>query len=164
MQSRKQQGTLTVEFAMGSFAFVILFLAWAEISYLGFVSSVVDYAASESSRFSRTQFADDTLNDNGDITALGYQQAFTGFLRAQDAVWTKFVNPDAFQTQFVAFTNIEALKNCQSLNACSNGGSLQKPLAVYQLTYDYTPVFSGLYDNSNISLTREVITIQEYER
>ena len=50
----KQKGVVAIEVAMGLFGFLLMMFYWMEVSYLGFVSSLMDYAVTEASRGART--------------------------------------------------------------------------------------------------------------
>ena len=41
----KQKGVVAIETALGLMAFLMMIFYWMEVSYMGFVSSLMDYAA-----------------------------------------------------------------------------------------------------------------------
>ncbi|OEE60833.1 pilus assembly protein TadE [Enterovibrio norvegicus FF-162] len=147
--SKKQQGIVSIEFAMG---FIMLFysmIAWAEICVMGFISSVVDYSISESSRAART-------SANADYEAL-----FREALLDSDQLWVKIVDPNKFDVSVRYFSSFN-----QVSNPAFSGGSNREnnPIALYRISYEYKPIFALFFDDESVTLSREVFGLQEFER
>ncbi|PMN71900.1 TadE/TadG family type IV pilus assembly protein [Enterovibrio norvegicus] len=146
---KNQKGVVTTEFSIG---FIFLFYAlvvWVEICVMGYVSSVIDYAISESSRVART-------SANADYEAL-----FKSALAQSDQLWVKIVNPDKFDVSVRYFDSFS-----QASNSLNTGGEdrTNNPIALYRISYDYDPIFAYFFDDSKVTLSREVFGLQEFER
>ena len=147
-----QRGVATVEFSITVIVFIIMVLFVAEIARLAYVSSVLDLAVSEAAK--------EAKNAPSDLDG-GYQSRFQRRLTEQGgALWGFLTRADAVK---VTISYAETIKEMID----SGGGSRasQRPLARYQLAYQYHPMFfpfPGFWANN--LLTREVIFVQEYER
>ncbi len=156
MNSR-QRGVISIEFAIGIVGFIMMFLFWVEVSYMGYVSSVVDLAITESSRDAKNAEEED------------YKEKFTEVVQADDSLWGSFINIDNLSMTTRYYNNVSELAlPCEQgeEGTCDEVGEPKNSaLAIYTLNYNYSPIFNLLFDLSNdIGLSREVIVIQEYER
>ena len=152
---KKQQGVFAIEFAMGILLFLMMIFYWMEVSYMGFVSSVVDYAVAESSRGARTVPSDD------------YRKEFKSILDDSNSGWASFVDAERFTLKVSYFKDIQSLDCDESKKECDGETSpLNNPLAIYRVSYPYQPLFASLFfeDIGTMTISREVITVQEYER
>ncbi len=151
-----QQGIVATEVAMGLFGFLTLLFYWMEVSYMGFVSTLVDYAASEASRAARTAPSND------------YNVDFSAVINKTDSLWTVFIQPENFTLETHYFASVDSLTAAcpDETPYCQESSQSEAPLAVYRVSYPYRPLFMSLLftSDSNLSISREVITIQEYER
>ena len=55
---KKQKGVVTIEFALGFFAFWLMVAAWAELSFMSYISAVNDLAIAEASRSAKKDTQD----------------------------------------------------------------------------------------------------------
>lgn len=149
---RRQRGVVSIEVALGLLGFLGLIFYWIEVSYMGFVSSVVDYAVVEASKVSRY---DPGSNDNY------YTDRFKTVLALSDSFWAKFLDVDKFTMAVNYYKSVENLAAGQSA-----ASSRDAPLALYRLSYPYQPLFLSWFmpPDRAMSISREVIAVQEYER
>lgn len=144
---------MAIEVALGLLAFLGVIFFWIEVSYMGFVSSVVDYAVVEASKVSRY----DPGTDSGSY----YDRRFKEILGMSDSLWANFLDEKQFAIETRYYLSVADLK----AGAWIAGSSLA-PLAVYRLSYPYQPLFLSFFIPSDqvMSISREVIAVQEYER
>ncbi len=154
MAKHKQTGVVAIEFALGLLAFLGMIFYWIEVSYLGFVSSVVDYAVVEASRVSRH-------NPDTDVSDSFYTDKFKGVLDLSGSLWAHFLDVEEFTVTTSYYTSVEALENKAPVASPKDA-----PLAIYRLSYPYQPLFMSLFlpEDQTMNITREVIAVQEYER
>ncbi|MDD1794647.1 pilus assembly protein [Enterovibrio makurazakiensis] len=146
-RKNQQSGVITLEFAIGFPLLFFFLMFWVEICVIGYLSSVVDYAISESSRTARS-----SANAN-------YESIFRTAISNSNDFWTKVVDPTKFSISVEFYDSLDS--------AASRAGTVlgsDKPIALYQVSYEYEPMFSYLYDAETLNLSREVIAIQEFER
>ncbi|WP_087023849.1 TadE/TadG family type IV pilus assembly protein [Thaumasiovibrio subtropicus] len=154
---KRSRGVVSIEFALGIFGFLLMFLFWVEVSYMGYVSSVVDLAITEASRDAKNAEEED------------YKAKFTAVVQADNSLWGNFINIDNLSMTTRYYNSVSDLAvpceqgeggDCNEVGEAKNSS-----LAIYTLEYTYNPVFNLLFDlSSDIGLAREVIVIQEYER
>ncbi|MCZ2722868.1 pilus assembly protein [Marinomonas sp. 15G1-11] len=148
--SRKdKKGVVAIEFALGFFAFVSLFLLWGEMAVMGFFSSVLDYSVSEASREVRTTSAED------------YKAEFVKRIKTNNDLWSNFIDTNKFTISVKYYDDIGSIADDKNFG---HDNATLSTLAVYKIDYDYTPVFSLFYDDGTVKLSRQVINLQEYER
>lgn len=147
-----QQGVATIEFSLTVIVFIFMVLFVAETARLAYVSSVIDLAVSEAAK--------EAKNAPSSVDG-GYRGRFEKRLTEQGgALWGFLTKADAADITIAYADSISDM--------ISNGGSshfTKQPLARYQLSYQYHPMFfpfPGFWANN--LLTREVIFVQEYER
>lgn len=147
---RRQSGVVAIEFALGVMAFLLMVFYWIEVSYLGFVNSVVDYAVVEASRVSRYDL------DGGDYTG-----AFVNEIK-KDSLWGQFLDVERFGQKVTYFKTRGELAS----GVECTGTSKDSPLAIYELSYSYQPLFVSLFipSGETMNITREAIMVQEHER
>ena len=152
---RQQKGVVATEFALGVLALFAMVFYWIEVSYLGFVNSVVDYAVLEASRGSRYQ-----LHKSESY----YDKAFEEILDNVDSVWMQFLDSDQFKRE-VFYCKSEDLDESSGLEKC-NSTLRGAPLGVYRLSYTYQPIVVSFFMPAmeKINIVREVIMVQEHER
>ncbi|MGY0217812.1 TadE/TadG family type IV pilus assembly protein [Endozoicomonadaceae bacterium StTr2] len=150
-----QRGATAVETALGMLAFLLMIFYWIEVSYMGFVSGLVDMAVSEASRDART------------VPSHQYHTIFNNVLRSSNSIWSDFVDPGEFSLQTRYYKSVQAItaEDCEKDNPTCNPQQ-NAPIAVYSVSYPYQPILGSLIAGPDFSMdiTREVITIQEYER
>ena len=145
-----QKGVVAIETALGLLAFLMMIFYWMEVSYMGFVSSLMDYASAEGSRAARTSELEE-----GD-----YQKLFEDIIKDSGSIWGQFVDADDIK---VSTYFCESVEQAASLD-CNEDGS-NYPIAVYQLTYYYQPLLTSLFfkPGETMAISREAFAIQEYE-
>ena len=149
---RQQKGLVATEFALGVLALFAMVFYWIEVSYLGFVNSVVDYAVVEASRVSRYQ---------PNETEGYYDAEFEKILENADSLWMQFLDKESFKRDVFYYSSVTNLENDSKA-----GSSEGAPLGVYRLSYTYQPIFVSFFMPSmkEINIVREVIMVQEHER
>ena len=154
----KQKGVVSIEFALGFFAFWLMMAAWVEMSYMSYVSSVGDYAIAKASRVAKKDTED-------------YVSTFKSILESDDSILSSLVDSTKFK---VGVRYLNSLSELQSVTdvcstndddefVCGSEGETNKAIAIYHLEYDYEGIFSYFLDNNTV-FSREVIVVQEYER
>lgn len=143
------KGMVVIEFLGGFFALFLLFAAWVEMSMIGFVSSALDYAISETARDARTTSSDD------------YNQVFRSSLKNNNSLWAEFLHTDRLILKATYYNSLSDLAHGRSTTASNPKGA---SIGVYRVSYDYQPVFTTFFTQSHLDLSREVIGVQEYER
>ena len=154
---KRQKGVVTIEFALGFFAFWLMIAAWAELSFMSYVSAVNDLAISEASRTAK--------KDNQDYIDSFYEQ-----LEASDSVWSGLVDKSKFRASVRYLGDMNELQQVDDI--CLPGDGIQTvecgvpdnaAIAIYYISYDFDSIFSYFIDEATI-FGREVIVVQEYER
>lgn len=143
----RTSGIVTIEFIFG---FMILFyclMFWVELCIIGFLSSVVDYAISESSRTAKA-----SANAN-------YTTIFYDAINNSENAWTKIIDVDKFDVSVEYFSTFQDVAN-----GIGSSSGTNKPIALYKVSYDYEPMFPAFFESDYLALSREVYAIQEFER
>jgi tight adherence protein E len=145
---KRQRGVVVVEFALGFPAFILMIFLWAEISFLGYASAVLDMATSEAVR----RVKSDKFADNAAIKA-----EIEAVLAQSSSLWSNFIDADNF-----TFTSCyyHAIADANA-GVCSTN-SEDNPIAVFQMGYPYQSIYNSL--GGTFNLKREMIVILEYER
>lgn len=156
MSGAKQKGVASIEFALGFFGFWLMCMAWAEMSYISYISAMGDLAISEASRNAKLQDSD-------------YITAFQRSLNRSDSIWAGLVDSANFRISIRYLSTIQALveqiepclvaKGQQSAVCGNETGSA---MAIYRIDYDFNSMFSYFMDKTTV-FTREVVVIQEYQ-
>ncbi|QIL85347.1 pilus assembly protein [Vibrio sp. HDW18] len=155
--SKKQSGVATIEFVGGFFAFWLMCMAWVEMSFLSYVSSLGDLAIASAAR--ETKKVDGTY----------YQAQFKTILEQQDSLWSYIVSADKFQYSIQYVKKLDDLHNYDQKCLGEDGDQLNcndpkdMAIAVYSITYDYQPIFNFFLNDKTV-FAREAIVIQEYQR
>jgi len=154
---KTQKGVVTIEFALGFFAFWLMLAAWAELSFMSYVSAVNDLAISEASRSAKKDTQD-------------YIDSFYAQLEDSDSVWSGLVDKSKFRASVRYVSDMDALQlvnaTClptegQQTGEC--GVADNAAIAIYYISYDFNSIFGYFIDEETI-FGREVIVVQEYER
>ncbi|WP_191602904.1 TadE/TadG family type IV pilus assembly protein [Marinomonas algicola] len=146
---KNKKGTVAIEFGIGIFAFLSMFLLWGEMVMMGFFSSMLDYTVSEASREVRTLSVED------------YRSAFVARINRQDTLWSNFIDTNKFKISVKYYDDISSVADDENLG---DDEAALSTLAVYSIKYDYTPIFKLFYKDGVVGLSRQVINLQEYER
>ena len=153
----KQQGVASIEFVIGFFAFWLMCMAWVEMSYMSYVSSINDMAISEVAREAKKGSHD-------------YMETVQKVLHRNGSMWNTVIDGDKFQVTIHYVKSVEELTHvthqCQievgeSQKQC--GDEQESSLAIYRVNYPFTPIFSYFLGLDGL-LSREMIVVQEYER
>ncbi|UPR30550.1 pilus assembly protein [Vibrio crassostreae] len=167
---KKHLGIASIEFALSFMAFWLMCITWAEMGYMSYVSSVSDYAISESVRNAKVVIQDSsTRGESGSTT--DFMQSFKNSIQAQGSLWGEMIDPNKFRLSIQYLDDIQALSSykgeCEieddSLYELECGEPVNSVMAVYRIDYDFKPMLSFLIDTETL-FSREVIVIQEYER
>lgn len=153
----KQRGVVAIEFALGFLVFFSMLVFWVEVSYMGYVSSMVDYTIAEASRESKNKSKDD------------YKEIFKTVINKNGSLWSAFINVEKLTIKTRYYTSVDSLVlpcTTDTDGDCAEVGSPNNsPLAVYTLKYDYTPLYTFFFNQGeSLNITREIVAIQEYER
>ena len=159
MKRFKQKGVVAIETALGLFSFLLMIFFWMEVSYMGFVSALMDYSVTEAGRSAKASPSDN------------YNTLFKNIVRDADSLWGSFVdvNTIEFETKYYQTVGALADETCEDDGEtpfCNATEEVENsPIAVYRVSYPYQPLFLSLFvDTDEMTISREVITIQEYER
>ena len=151
--NKERKGVVAVEFALVFIPFFALVLFTMELSRVIYLYAAIDLSLSEASQ--RASYAG-TAGEANDYASL-FNIAFKNNIEK---------TPLLFNDDTVDIT----VKYCDSIDKiiarnCSGSDSSGMPLAMYNISYHYKPVFfifpSDFLQNS---LTRNIIHVQEYER
>lgn len=147
----KQRGVVAIETALGMFAFLLMIFYWMEVSYMGFVSALVDYSVTEAGRSAKAS------------ERVDYKKIFEAAIKNTNSLWGSFIDVDDLGVETKYCKTVDDLAR----EAC-NGAKTNSPIAIYRVSYDYQPLFLSLFmgqkEANAMKISREVITIQEYER
>lgn len=147
----KQRGVVAIETALGMFAFLLMIFYWMEVSYMGFVSALVDYSVTEAGRSAKAS------------ERVDYKKIFEAAIKNTNSLWGSFIDVDDLGVETKYCKTVDDLAR----EAC-NGAKTKSPIAIYRVSYDYQPLFLSLFmgqkEANAMKISREVITIQEYER
>ncbi|MCG6461806.1 pilus assembly protein [Vibrio parahaemolyticus] len=159
---RWQKGSITVEVAMGIPIILIAFFAWVELCTLIYAMGTVDDAFTVGVKnVKKAGSWDSTENYAQDIV-----NELTNY---NSALGTNLIKEDSIDVNVYYFSNVRDLQKCSSssyenISDCPyyKASSRSNPIALYELNYSYHPMFSSWFPD--ISLKREIIAIQEFER
>ncbi|MCO4784963.1 hypothetical protein [Marinomonas atlantica] len=149
-KAKKQRGLAAIELALGFVGFWTLCLVWVEMSYVSYMSALGDIMITQASSEAKR-------GDSGFLTA------FDNALAEQDSLWRHLVDEDDFTTSIRYVADFEALAAISGDAAIPIGesGDVDSPIAIYRISYRFTPVFTTLFGSTEEIFTREMIVIQE---
>ncbi|WP_261882016.1 TadE/TadG family type IV pilus assembly protein [Vibrio pelagius] len=153
---RRQNGVVSIEFALGFFAFWLFIAAWVEVCFLSYVSATTDLAIANASR--------EAKKDNST-----YLASFKKVLDTSDSVWSNFVDSSKVSSSVHYVKTMAELHSVADVCTPSVGAGAtcgveqDSSIAIYHLRYEVGGVFTYFFDNTTL-LSREVIVVQEYER
>ncbi len=132
-------------------------MLWVEMSYMSYISAINDFVITEAAREVKTEQA-------------GYLVAFRQEIEDHSGLWGSIIDPANFRLSInyvQSIADLEGLVNpCEvpdGQNVAECGNEDNSAIAVYNISYDFSPIFTFFMDTETI-LSREVIVIQEYER
>lgn len=151
--SKKQGGLITIELALGFLSFWLICVLWIEMSYVSYVSAMGDMMISHAS--SQAKRGED----------VDFQVAFEAALQQSDSLWNGFVGDGSDFTSCVYYVpSYQGLKSLgPDADICDQGSGADDtaPIAVYQVHYGYTPMFTTFLGSTVDTFSREMIVIQE---
>lgn len=145
-----EQGVAAIEFSMVFIPFIISILFIAEMCRVVFISSALDLILAES----------------GHIAAItrkpeNYQYYFNNEINKRMSKWPLISHEVHVAISVTWCDNITAVIN----HACTTTDARNKPLAFYNVTTDYKPLF--FFFPSRIimgELSRKILLVQEFQR
>ncbi|MFA1562327.1 pilus assembly protein TadE [Aliivibrio fischeri] len=157
MNTKHQKGVASIEFVMGFLIFWFICMAWVEMSYMSYISSISDLIVSESARESKKEESD-------------YLKSFHDTINSNQSLWGGVIDPHKFTLSIQYLDNVTELGNlivpCMVPDGSISiecGDSRDKAIAIYRIDYSFSSIFSYFFNTESI-FRREVIVIQEYER
>lgn len=156
MRRSNQKGFIaSLEFCLGFFLLWLVLMAWVEISYMSFISATNDLIIAEA--------AGDSKIREGE-----YGSTFTDIVEKHTSGWEGVLDRSKYKLSIQYLGSVSALESytgrCSgSSSVATCGNAANSSIAIYHLTYDFSTIFSKLFDVTSL-LKREVIVIQEYER
>ncbi|NRB42225.1 MAG: pilus assembly protein [Pseudomonadales bacterium] len=164
----RQRGVAAIEFVFGFMAFWIMCMAWAEMSYMSYISAIGDIAIAEASREAKK--GDGALQ--GDVRDEHYYLTlFESALKDNNSsIWSAIANADNFRISIQYLDGIDELEDIIECTADDDAGEISKEcgdsasaIALYRISYNFTPMFTYFTDLDSI-FSREMFVVQEYER
>ncbi|EKO3893393.1 pilus assembly protein [Vibrio sp. V31_P5A7T61] len=162
MTTKRIKGVATIEFVGGFFAFWLMCMAWVEMSFMSYVSSLGDLAIANAAREVKRSDSD-------------YEKQFAEILNQDNSLWRHLINTGNFKYSVHFVKNLEELTRYEDeclrveVDEETTPGKLlcdqptNHAIAVYRITYDYQPMFN-FFLSSDTLFSREAIVIQEYQR
>jgi len=145
---KRQRGVVAIEFALVFPVFIFMILLWAEISFVGYTSAVLDMATSEAVRRVKS---DEFIDDDAIIAEV------EGVLTQNNSLWSNFIDVGNFTFTRCYYEDI----NSANTDPCGTDNT-NNPVAIFNMAYTYTPIYNFL--GGNFNLQREMIVILEFER
>ncbi|TOD75638.1 pilus assembly protein TadE [Vibrio parahaemolyticus] len=163
-----QKGSLTVEVAMGLPVLIMVLFTWFDLSVLTYSMGVTDHALTTAVMSSKKQ------GSSSNSEKVDYQDVVKTKLESSGgALWSKVVDHSSVSASVYYFKNLSDFVQCnrsgQALDDCPNvkkgdavANSVNMPIAIYQLSFTYHPLFNFVMPS--MSINREMVVVQEYER
>ncbi|MCG3722548.1 pilus assembly protein [Vibrio cincinnatiensis] len=152
-----KKGIATIEFVGGFFAFWLMCMAWVEMSFISYVSSLGDLAIAKAAREAKK------------TDGINYVTEFNQLLNEENSLWHYVVDANKFKARVQFVKHLDDLHNYETrcLGEGEEAFNCNDPkdmaIAVYHISYDYQPIFSFFLSRETL-FAREVIVIQEYQR
>lgn len=149
MRKYKQQGTVSIEFAMSSIVLFMMIFAVFELTRFIYINNLVDIAITEASRDSRIH-----QNEGNDSYKTLLEQSLH-----QNSLWNSLaINTENYDFKEQCYKDFNALTNSIEGTVECN----KSELAIYTLTYTYHPmfIFNGV---TTRKITRSVLVQNEYQ-
>ncbi|WP_332397969.1 TadE family protein [Vibrio metschnikovii] len=154
---RYKKGVATIEFVGGFFAFWLMCMAWVEMSFMSYVSSLGDLAIAKAAR--------ETKKMDGS----NYITEFERVLREENSLWHYIVDANKFKANVQFVKSLDELHDYETLCLGKDRDTFNcnepkdMAIAIYDITYDYQPIFNFFLSGETV-FSREAIVIQEYQR
>lgn len=163
----KLRGSLTAEVALGLPVLLIVLFTWFDLSVMTYSMGVIDHA------FTIAVMKSKKLGDSSNSSTVNYQDHLLDELENSGGVlWKSVVLNSSIETNVYYFNNLATFVSCNKstspISQCadksgnSTENAVNMPLAVYQLNFEYQPLFN--YFLPSMKISREIIAVQEYER
>ncbi|ENO8415219.1 pilus assembly protein [Vibrio mimicus] len=164
MMRKHQKGSLTVEVAIGLPILMMAIFTWIELCVFTYSLTVTDHALTTGVMRVKK------LGDASNSKTIDYDRMLQEQLkRSGGALWNNVVKPESVTAKIRYFRNYDDLLNCsysgsENVEECPTAEEQPKnmAIAVYELRYEYQPMFNYLLPKMQIR--REVLSVQEYER
>lgn len=162
-QLKKQKGVISVEAAFGLPILLLMVLIWFELCLMVYAIAVTDHAI--------TRAVSDTkkLGRADAISTINYDRAIRSAIRRSGGIFLPAViDSQSIQSRIHYIDGYQTLVRCSTsvreFSSCSGVSSepQNKALALYEVAFEYSPIFNFLLPS--IEMRREVMAIQEYER
>lgn len=145
-------GSVAIEFSMVFIPFIISILFIAELCRVVYLSSALDLMLAESGHVASITTSPEK-----------YNTYFTEELNKRMTRWPLISRPAVVSVSILYCDNLSYLATEQ--NRCSTTISVDKPLALYQLTVNYQPLFFIFPRTmTERELKRRVVFVQEFQR
>ncbi len=150
---KHKRGLVAIELALGFIGFWMLCMVWVEMSFVSYTSALGDLMISQASSQAKRE-------------EVNFKQSFDSVIQQSNSIWKSVVTDDDFTACVRYVSDFNALKNISSDQAlCPEGvaevGDSNSPIAIYRVSYSFTPIFTNLFGTSKKVFTREMIVVQE---
>lgn len=152
VSKRRQRGVFSIEFAIGAMVMFLVTFGIFEMCRFIYVINLAESSLRESSR--------DTRVWEGERTKKLYQQRLTEMFENKGEIWHVLVDSSRYQLSISYFENMLDLVNDKP--SLSETKQQRSPLALYEITYDYTPMFilTGVVEQK---ISRRILVTMEHE-
>ncbi|ORT49805.1 hypothetical protein ST37_12295 [Vibrio sp. qd031] len=164
MKRKSQSGVVTLEFATGFLIFWLMIVAWLEVAYVSYVTSINDLAINEAALTAKKNSQD-------------YLTTYGNVLKENDSIWSGFIDPskviytvtykkgltELSQSSEKCLPELDENGVYKTFTETCGSSASGSALAVYYMSYEFDGVFSRFFNN-RWATAREIIVVQEYER
>ncbi|WP_394391319.1 TadE/TadG family type IV pilus assembly protein [Shewanella woodyi] len=149
---RRQLGAFSVEFAIGAMVMFLVTFGIFEISRLIYVINLAESSLRESSRDTRVWEGE----RSGDL----YDQRLTQMFEKKGEIWHLLVDPKRYHLSITYFESLSDLIDDKP--SLSQAKQQRSPLAIYEISYQYTPMFflAGIVEKR---ISRRILVTMEHE-
>lgn len=149
---RRQLGAFSVEFAIGAMVMFLVTFGIFEISRLIYVINLAESSLRESSRDTRVWEGE----RSGDL----YDQRLTQMFEKKGEIWHLLVDPKRYHLSITYFESLSDLIDDKP--SLSQAKQQRSPLAIYEISYQYTPMFflAGIVEKK---ISRRILVTMEHE-
>ncbi|MCL1145362.1 pilus assembly protein [Shewanella marinintestina] len=149
---KRQLGAFSVEFAIGAMVMFFVTFGIFELSRLIYVINLTESALRESSR--------DTRVWEGERYDDLYQQRLIQMFENKGEIWHLLADPKRYSLSISYFESFPDLLNDKPSITLTK--QQRSPLAIYEISYDYTPMFilAGVFEQK---ISRRILVTMEHE-
>lgn len=169
MKRRNEKGVVSLEFALIFPIFFTMMFMWAEICFMSYVSSLGDFAISQTARVVKASYRRDagTVAYASELKSTLDSTLFGQYFADNFEVDVRYLKSSELgklseECGYVVDDVTGEVVNTCKLDGYTTGEA--RPVAVYHITYTYSPILSSLIISGDAIFDREVIAVQEYER